>query len=80
VSIYGDRIVWNDCRHDLEHSTDCGYADRTEIYLYDIVTGTETRLTDSMSKKHDPLVFEDRVYFTMADTDGIESIFEITLD
>ncbi len=80
VSIFGDKVVWIDCRHDLEHADDCGYSDRTEIYMYDIATGTETRLTDLPTKKNHPKVYENRVYFTMDDTDGVRSIFEITLD
>lgn len=80
VSIFGDTVVWIDCRHDLEHADDCGYSDRTEIYMYDIATGTETRLTDLPTKKNHPKVYENRVYFTMDDTDGVRSIFEITLE
>lgn len=79
VSIYGDRIAWVDCRDDPAHAEDCGHAERTEIYIHDIATGTETRLTDSPYKKHDPIVFENRVYFTMDDADGVLSIFEVTL-
>ncbi|WP_232308493.1 PKD domain-containing protein [Methanosarcina lacustris] len=58
--IYGDRIVWQDSRNGGS-----GYSwDRTEnwdIYMYDLSTSTETRITTNESSQTHPVIYEDRI-------------------
>ena len=49
--IYGDRIVWQDSRN--------GYLD-DDIYMYDLSTSKETRITSSGSVYH-PNIYGDRI-------------------
>ncbi|MDD4619748.1 MAG: cell surface protein, partial [Methanosarcina sp.] len=56
ISIYGNRIVWEDYR-----------SDHPDIYMYDISTSTETRITtsesvdDPVAGTYNPVIYGDRI-------------------
>ena len=48
--IYGDRIVWTDYRNGL-----------TDIYMKDLSTGVETRITTNTADQKNPVIYGDRI-------------------
>mgnify|MGYP000870971321 FL=1 len=56
ISIYGNRIVWEDYR-----------SDHPDIYMYDISNSTETRITtsesvdDPVAGTYNPVIYSDRI-------------------
>ena len=75
-SIYNSQVFWNDSRF-LYDSQDPDYH-RVELYLFDIPTWTETRLTDSIEMKISPLVHGDYVVF-LDNTDAPDGYFGLSL-
>jgi hypothetical protein len=75
-SIYNSQVFWNDSRF-LYDSQDPDYH-RVELYLFDIPTWTETRLTDSIEMKISPLVHGDYMVF-LDNTNAPDAYFGLTL-
>jgi beta propeller repeat protein len=57
-AIYKDKIIWTDGRHDTNPNDN---KTEGEIYLYDISTGEEQRVTYSLSWKKDPDIYGDKI-------------------
>jgi beta propeller repeat protein len=57
-SIYENKIIWSDNRHD-EIPRD-GIA-KNDIFLYDISTSFEYRITNSLTPKSDPDIYKDKI-------------------
>ena len=59
-AIYGDRIVWTESRNEgwNEYGAQDGNLD---IYMYDLSTSTETRITTNNSTQRLPAIYEDRI-------------------
>ena len=71
--IYGDRIVWQDSRNG-------GGGDfwdpsgNWDIYMYDISTSTETRITTNASRQINPAIYGDRIVW-QDDRNGNQDIY-----
>lgn len=57
-AIYKDYIVWSDRRHDDDPRDD---IEKEDIYLYDISTGEERRITYSLTWKSDPDIYGNKI-------------------
>jgi len=60
-AIYGDRIVWDDCRNG-EGIAQSGYPGGSwDIYMHDLSTHKEIQITNDSSDKESPSIYEDRI-------------------
>ena len=60
-AIYGDRIVWTDYRNILETKFPIDWP-TPDIYMYNISTSKETRITTSGSARN-PSIYKDRIVY-----------------
>ncbi len=64
-AIYGDKIVWEDFRHDSNGfcntpettDTDCN----SDIFMYDLSSGTETQITSNTARQSRPEIYGDKI-------------------
>jgi beta propeller repeat protein len=80
VSIWGSRVVYADCRNDPVYPDEGAYATEIDIYMMDIETGEERRLTSLPGIEGIPLIHGNRVYFIKRDLEDLWSVFEITIE
>ncbi|WP_240664303.1 hypothetical protein [Methanosarcina sp. MSH10X1] len=52
-AIYGDKIVWQDNRNE-----------KTDIYMYDLSTKTETQITNTEQTDGNPAIYGDRIVYS----------------
>ena len=80
ATIDDGKIAWIDCRNDTENPSDPSLATVFDIYVYDVVSGTESLVNTPSGMKGLPRISGSQIYFTMADSSGIWSVFEKTLE
>ena len=77
--VIGDDVIfWADCRNDPENSAEC-WNNQWDIYMKDLTSGEETRLTDLSGGEIPVAIWENKLYFLMLDLENILSVFEIEL-
>ena len=59
--IYGNRIVWTDNRDGGGWDSNQQPDGNWDIYMYDLSTSTETRITTDESNQVEPAIYEDRI-------------------
>jgi beta propeller repeat protein len=64
-AVSGNRIVWTDDRHSIS---------APEIYMFDLSTGTSTRVTNSASRKSSPSISGTRIVW-LDDRNGPANVF-----
>ena len=62
--IYGNRIVWTDNRDGGGWDSNQQPDGNWDIYMYDLSTSTETRITTEESNQVEPAIYEDRIVWT----------------
>ena len=56
-AIWGDRIVWTDYRNNAGD-------DNNDIYMYDLSTGQEKRITTALEHQGEPAIWENRIVWS----------------
>jgi len=79
VAVGPDIIVWPDTRNDAEYPNLPASATNWDLYMYDLTEGTEMQLTNLPGRESCPRVFDNKIYYMMADDSGVKSVFEVTL-
>lgn len=74
--IWGNKIAWTDYRNDPEYPNVPSRASVVDIFMYDIETGEEVQFTSNPGRKSVVKIHENKLYYIMADSSGILSVFE----
>lgn len=79
--IHGDRVVWTDYRNNPDPVPDPQdpVVETTDIYLRNLSTDEEDRVTDFAGIKWAPRIIQDRLFFKMAPDGSNSSVFMIDL-
>ena len=61
AAIYGDKILWLDCRNGEPVGYQCSDCTNWDIYMYDLSTNTEKRITTDSYRQVSPIIYGDKI-------------------